>query len=98
MTIAAALASGPGQARRGFLRLHPRRRPRRGPPLPAPPRIRRILGADRGGHPVLFVATVAGGHLLGVLERILIGGVLAWLTAVAIGHRRGTLTRCDRFW
>ncbi len=41
--------------------------------------------------PVLFIATVASGHLLGVMERIVIGVVLAWLTAVAIGLHRGRL-------
>ena len=42
--------------------------------------------------PVLFIATVASGHLLGVMERIVIGVVLAWLTAVAIRLHQGKLT------
>lgn len=41
--------------------------------------------------PVLLIATVASGHLLGVMERILIGLALAGLTAVAVRLHQGKL-------
>ena len=39
-----------------------------------------------------MLATAASGHLLGVMEHILIAGVLAWLTAVAVRLHQGKLT------
>jgi hypothetical protein len=45
--------------------------------------------------PVLFVATFMSGLLLGLTERVLIGAVLAWLTAVAIACYRGSLSTTD---
>lgn len=40
---------------------------------------------------ILFIATIFSGHLLGLMERIVIGLVLAWLTAVAIRLYQGKL-------